>query len=125
MKKTFSIAFILSFVLFSSSCYRDKYEELYPLAGYVNVCDTSLKDTYTATVSVLVSTKCESCHSQSNPSGNVDLSTYQAVVNAAKSGALLGSVNGSPGYVPMPPNVQLQPCEIDRLQQWIQKNTPQ
>jgi hypothetical protein len=125
MTKVFYFLHLLLLFVFVSSCYSDKYEELYPLNGFVNICDSTSQVTYNKTISVLVNSKCVSCHSHSNPSGNVDLSTYSAVLNATESGALLGSINNAPGYVAMPPNISLQSCEIDRVKEWIQNSTPQ
>jgi hypothetical protein len=122
MKKNVLFFFIM---ILSSSCYHDKYEELHPLENYVNDCDTTLLDSYTSSVSLVINSNCASCHSSSNKSGNVDLSNYSSVVNAANSGQLMGSIQHSSGYNVMPPYSNLQQCEIDRLQRWIQKGLPQ
>jgi hypothetical protein len=116
---------ILLLPIVGSSCYYDRYEELYPLANYVNDCDTTLADSYSASVSLVINNNCTSCHNSNNKSGNIDLSDYSSVTGCANSGKLMGSVLHTSGYKAMPPYSNLQQCEIDRLQRWIQKNLPQ
>jgi hypothetical protein len=117
--------FILFLLIVASSCYNDRYEELYPLANYVNDCDTTLADSYSASVSLIINNNCTSCHNSSNKSGNIDLSDYSTVVSSANSGKLMGTILHTSGYNAMPPYSNLQQCEIDRLQRWVQKNLPQ
>lgn len=112
-------------MLLLSSCYYDRYEELYPLANYQDDCDTTLADTYNASISLVINNNCTSCHNKSTKNGNIDLSDYASVAGAANSGQLMGTIQHSPGYKKMPPYTDLRSCEIDRLQRWVQKNLPE
>jgi hypothetical protein len=50
----------------------------------------------------------------------MDLSTYGGVKSIATSGALLGSIEHSGNYTPMPHNrAQLQACEISKMRVWV------
>jgi hypothetical protein len=107
------------------SCYYDKFDEIHPMASYVNTCDTSLANTYTASVNLIMQVNCVSCHSSSAPSGNVSLDNYSGVKAVAANGSMMGSINHSSGYNAMPPSLQIQSCEIAKLQLWINAGMPQ
>ncbi|HSZ25633.1 MAG TPA: hypothetical protein VK766_07955 [Cytophagaceae bacterium] len=121
MKNIILLLFVSAFM---SSCYFDKYEELYPLANYVNDCDTTLATTYSSSVSMIINNNCISCHNNKTKNGNLDLSSYSLVVNSVNSGRFVGAIQHNTGYYAMPPNVTLQPCEINRINSWIQQNLP-
>lgn len=82
-------------------------------------CD-STQFKYGANVSVILGTYCVGCHSGAAPSGNVDLSTYNAVKNIALSGRLVGAVSQAPGFFAMPKNAsKLSDCQIAQIRKWV------
>lgn len=122
--KFFHFAFSVVSLFLHVSCYNDKLEELQPLANYTNDCDSTLLDTYSSSVHLIMNQNCKSCHNGSTGSGGVDLSNYSSVVSEAQSSRLMGSIQGS-GNLKMPPNTQLQSCETERLNRWIKDGMPQ
>ncbi len=113
---------IISIVI--SSCYYDKMEGLYP-GGIVNPCDSSLPATYSSSIEYIINLNCVSCHSSTNASGNVKLTSYQEVKSYAASGLLLNVIERKSGYQPMPPSQALSACQIDKIKTWVQNGTPQ
>ncbi len=104
-----------------SSCYYDVEDELYPSSG---ACDT-LNITYSQTIAPLINSNCNSCHSASSAQGNVVLDTYAALKTYADNGKLLGVINHSSGYSPMPKNQsKLSTCNISKITIWINQGTP-
>lgn len=81
-------------------------------------CD-STKFTYAAVIDPLLSSNCVGCHEPGSLEGNIDLSTYANVKAQALSGRLLGSVQHSAGYSPMPQGGKLSDCQISQLRNWI------
>ena len=106
------------------SCYRDKVDTLYPLAGYASPCDSA--STYNLSIKYIMVYNCTSCHNANNPFAGVALDTYSSVVQQAKNGNLMGTILSQPGHSSMPPGgVQLSSCQIDKLNQWINAQEPQ
>lgn len=88
-------------------------------------CDTT-GVTYTNYVSPIVTNYCKGCHSGSNPSGNLKLTTYQEVKANALTGAFYGSIAHEAGYVAMPDGGQsLSACTIKKIKAWIDAGMPQ
>jgi len=117
VNKTFlNIAFILVVGVTISGCYYDNEEDLYP-GG--NTCDTS-NVTYSASVAPIFSAYCNSCHSGSNPSGNIATDTYNSVkTNISR---IQGAINHQPGYSPMPANGgKLSDCELAKIDIWVRQ----
>jgi mono/diheme cytochrome c family protein len=89
------------------------------------VCDT-VNVRYTTHVASVMNTYCVGCHNNQLASGNVRLNDYDAVRTYAINGRLLGAVGHKPGYVPMPQGGnKLQPCDIRKLQIWVDQGSPQ
>jgi hypothetical protein len=124
MKKG-TIFFVGSLLCLLQACYNDIEEELYPPNGPGN-CDTSAVR-FSSTVTVLFSNNgCIGCHSSAAPSGNIILNTYTGAKAAATSGRLLGAINHSPGFTPMPlGGNKMQPCDIAKIKAWIDAGAPQ
>ena len=122
MRKAFTIFLLLEL---STSCYYDKFNEIHPLDGYVNTCDDTLDDTYTAVVHNIMVLNCTSCHNKSLHNGNVILDTYDNVKKYAANGKLLGSIQHAQGYKAMPPGGSLRDCDIKQLQDWINADMPE
>lgn len=82
-------------------------------------CDEN-QFTYTAIIQPLLSKNCVGCHKPGALSGNVDLSTYEAVKVQVANEKLLGSITHTINFVPMPyPSGKLSDCEIAQVTKWI------
>lgn len=80
--------------------------------------------TYTSYVKNIIDTRCISCHS-SNPS-LPSLQTYADVLAVANDGRLLGVLDGSPGFTPMPfQSDPLSDCQVDNIREWVQNGAPE
>jgi hypothetical protein len=119
------ISLTVTLLLLISSCYYDKLDEIHPLNAYQNPCDSSVVNTYTASVQLIMANNCLSCHSDQSASGGISLQTYTEVVTQVNNGNLMGAILGQNGHIPMPPSVPIQSCEITKLNQWITNNMPQ
>jgi hypothetical protein len=106
-----------------TGCYYDKEALLYP-PGTCN----SAGSTYSATVSPILTLRCNSCHSKAAAStygGGIELDRYTTVKPYASNGALLGSINHASGYSPMPKDgAKLSSCEIDKITNWVNSGAP-
>ena len=111
MKK---ILFLFCIIL--TGCYYDKEEELYGAA----TCDATNVQ-YSTTITGLLNTYgCVGCHSGSAPSGNISLQDFTGVKTTAQNGKLLGSINHSSGFSPMPKGGgKMSACEISKIKAWI------
>lgn len=118
MKIIYSLAGIIFIVTIFNSCYYDKFDEIHPLDGYRDPCDSTADTTYTQSIRYIMAYNCTSCHSSYNAQGNVQLDTYDGVVTEAKNGKLWGVVNHSSGYKPMPPGIQIPDCQLQRIYAW-------
>jgi hypothetical protein len=121
MKVNFIVTICL---LVSSGCYNDKFNELHPLDGYVDTCDTS-PDTYSVVVKNIMALNCSSCHNQNTKSGGITLNSFSDVKAIASGGKLMGSVQHQSGYQPMPPESSLRDCDIQQLKNWIAGGMPE
>lgn len=101
------------------------------LQGATNTsCESATCDTtnvlYSNKIESIVSTKCQGCHSGSNPQGSISLLTYAQVRDQALNGQMLNAVQHTGSAVPMPFNSnQLPQCEIDQIRIWIENGAPQ
>ncbi|HEX2534423.1 MAG TPA: hypothetical protein VHK69_11845 [Chitinophagaceae bacterium] len=119
-KMTILASFFLAAGLFG--CYYDVEEELYP--GTAPCSTTGV--TYSGTIVPILQTGgCLGCHSGGAPSGNLNLSNYETVHEAAHSGRLFGAISHAPGFSPMPKGGnQLDACTIARVKAWIDAGAP-
>lgn len=119
------IPFALSVLLLSSlgGCYYDKEEILYPAGS----CDTATV-TYGATVSGIINTNCNVCHSTASANANgggIQLDSYTKLKVYVDNGRLMGSINHAGGFSPMPKNAtKLNGCDISKIQAWVNKGAP-
>ncbi len=82
-------------------------------------CDSS-QFKYSANVSIIINTFCTGCHSGTVPSGNIDLSNYNAVKVQALNGRLVGAVTHTAGYSAMPKDAnKLTDCQITQIKKWV------
>jgi hypothetical protein len=121
IKTIIPILLIASF----QSCYYDKEELLYPELS--SNCDTS-NVTYSNTIVSILDLNCLSCHSNSAASaygGGVKLESYPNVKIYVDNGALLGSVQHSSGFSPMPKGAEkMSVCKITQIAVWINAGAP-
>lgn len=90
----------------------------------VFTCNTT-NVSLSATVYPILQNYCIGCHSSSNASGGINLSTYNNLKATALDGTLFGSINHSSGYVAMPQGLpKLNQCSIDRIKSWIDAGAP-
>lgn len=88
-------------------------------------CDT-LNVSYAATLKPVIETHCKGCHSGANPSGGIDLSTYDGVKVVALDGRLYGAVSWAPSFKPMPQGGNKLPdCTVSKFKSWIDAGAPE
>ena len=108
---------ILLTLLVVSGCYYDKEAVLYP--DSVN-CTAPANPSFAVDIKPILDSRCNSCHSGAYASAGIRLDTYNEVVKYVNSGSLMGSINHTGGYSPMPKNGgKLPSCKIKALQNWI------
>ena len=89
-------------------------------------CDPGMAITYSGVILPIVENACQGCHSGSNPSGNLTLTSYAQIAGIANSGALMHSLLGTNGYSVMPQNTTgLPQCMIDQFQVWVDDGAPE
>lgn len=119
MKTKYSLLtlFFLVVMLSLTGCYYDNEEDLY-LGNY---CDTTTV-TY-ADIAPIFAENCNLCHSGAEPVGFLVLDTYENV--KANITRVKGAVNHETGFRKMPENGELPPCELLKINVWINHDTPQ
>ncbi len=119
MKHILIIFFCSAFVL--SSCYYDNEEDLYPNTGNCVTDNMS----YATDITPLIQASCLPCHNTATNSGNVILDNYNDTKTYALNGQLLGVINHTSGYSPMPKGGDKMPeCTIAKINSWIQAGAP-
>ena len=118
MKKTLLLLGIVTFIV--TSCYYHKEDLLYG-----STCDTT-NVTYANTITPLLNNYgCLGCHVGVNPSGGINLETYNVIKIMVDNGRLYGAINHSPGYKPMPDGApKMSTCDINKVKAWIAAGTP-
>jgi hypothetical protein len=117
IQTTLSIGLILFFGFLLSGCYYDKEAILYP--GLEN-CAPALNPSFSVNVLPILNANCNNCHAGQWPSGGIKLDTYTEVLKYVNNGSLMGSINHSPGFSPMPQNTsKMSSCQIELIQSWI------
>lgn len=107
-------------LLYSTGCYYDNKEELYPNTyGGTSTCDTT-NQTYTASIKTIIDVNCASvgCHVTGGQSP--DLTSYQKVkdnITRVKVRAI--------DLKTMPAAAPLSVCDMNKLTAWINAGTPQ
>ena len=119
--KLLSIGLILLVSCSSIRCSNENEDSPSP------VCDeaTRTEATYQVEVSEILFQNCTYCHSTELASGGVVLDTYEDVAVVARNGQLLGAINHTSGFSPMPQNApRLPSCEIEIIRLWIENDLP-
>jgi mono/diheme cytochrome c family protein len=121
IKKTIPVLFLSGLMLYLSGCYYDKEAELYPFS--LN-CDSTTV-TYAATISPMMASNCNGCHSGASASAGVKTDNYNDLAVLAGNGKLWGSVDHLAGFKPMPYNAQmLSSCDLAKIRKWIDAGAP-
>jgi hypothetical protein len=82
-------------------------------------CDTT-NVTFSGSVKPILENYCTGCHSGSSPSASISYATYDLTKPTAVSGALVGSVERTSGYSPMPKGGnKLSDCSIAVIKKWV------
>ncbi len=117
MKSTWIFLHIIIGLIFCfQSCTKENEQEL---RWSVIYCEDSLVS-FNTSILPMMNTSCNSCHSGSSPSSNVRLDNYADVKNYAANGSLMGVINHSSGFSPMPKGKpKWNECRIFTLQKWI------
>jgi PBP1b-binding outer membrane lipoprotein LpoB len=120
MKKQLIYLSILSAILFSSSCYYDNKEELYPNTfGGTSTCDTT-NQKYSTGINTLINNNCATAGCHVTGATSPDLSSYQKVkdnITRVKVRAI--------DQKTMPAAGPLSVCDINKLTAWINAGMPQ
>lgn len=84
-----------------------------------NTCQTE-NISFAKDIQPLLNENCISCHSASFPMGNIDLSDYANVAQAAKGGKLVSVIKHQTGYPAMPQGQpKLDDCTIAKIEAWV------
>jgi hypothetical protein len=132
MKTAIFLFTILLIFCVLSTCYYDSEEYLYPEVN--NSCDT-VNVTFSLSVTPILQDNCYECHSNSNAASHLTfkLQDYADVKPRALSdgshtgGSLLGAINHTAGYKPMPypaGSSKIPGCKIMIIQKWIDSGSP-
>ncbi|MFC2114671.1 hypothetical protein ACFLRI_04920 [Bacteroidota bacterium] len=104
------------------SCYYDNEEYLYNNA--LANCDTS-NVTFSSTISPILSSNCNFCHSSTAPSGGVILDNYNSIKAEIDKGTFWGSINHISGFSAMPKGGnKLNECFRKQILIWIDTGAP-
>lgn len=120
MKKLIFPLLALSTLLLS--CYNDSKEELYP----TGTCNTT-NVTFSGTVKPIIVQNCLTggCHTGPTTPSGYDLTGYAGVRLAVDNGRLVGVINHSSGFSPMPQNnSKLPDCSISQITAWVNAGAP-
>lgn len=107
----------MAVLMATTSCYYDHEGILYPETAN---CVAPDAPSFSQDILPLLNARCNLCHSGSAPSADIRLDNYSSVSIYTTNGSLLGSVQHSGGFSPMPKNSsKLSACEIQKIQNWI------
>ncbi|MBK8628251.1 MAG: hypothetical protein IPN86_22645 [Saprospiraceae bacterium] len=114
------IFFSLVTFIFSSGCYYDSEEDLYPAAN----CSTDAVS-FANDIQPIINNSCIVCHSTVANLGNITLEGHTAVLKYANDGTFLGSVKHLSGYSAMPQgSSKINDCSIAKIESWINAGSP-
>ena len=117
------VLLLISGLVFLSACYYDKEDLLY--GPSLPCTDSTGTISYTAKVVPILQTNCYGCHSGATPSGGQAMGNYTADKTMALNGKLMGTINHSTGFSPMPKGgSKLNACNIAVVQKWVTAGAP-
>jgi hypothetical protein len=107
---------VLFFVLlFLAACNKDGDDDMTP-----NPMCESDNMSYNADILPILQSNCYACHEQGNQISGISLEGYSAVKPFADNGKLVGVINHSPGFPPMPDGgAKLPSCDIEKIESWV------
>ncbi|MBK6392471.1 MAG: hypothetical protein KA109_13240 [Saprospiraceae bacterium] len=89
----------------------------------VSTCDTT-NITFTKNILPIFEGYCTGCHGSITSYSGIRLDGYKYVVDALKTGRLLGSLKWEPGYIRMPLDLpQLIGCDIKKIEIWVRNGS--
>ena len=117
MKYTYTLLFSLAiFSISFQGCTYDIEEDLNPNTE----CDT-LSVSFSSDILPILDSNCSSCHGESYPEADLNLTEYESVASSVLTGKTLERImlpidDGS--VMPPPPYSLLTECEIDKIVAW-------
>ncbi|MDQ6815183.1 MAG: cytochrome c [Bacteroidota bacterium] len=94
-------------------------------AGTASVCDT-VNMKYALNIQPIIQANCYSCHANGVAESGVTLETYNQVKQKASSGLLLKVITHASGVPAMPyQRPKLSDCDINKIQDWIDRGYAQ
>lgn len=81
-------------------------------------CDPS-EVNYEQSILPLMQEYCIGCHNSNNPAGGYDYTDYDVLLASVANGSLIGSLESTEGFSPMPPGTTMETCAVDQLKAWI------
>lgn len=113
-----SVVTFVTILFFSTSCYYDNEEALYPSLS--SSCDTTAV-TFSGKIVPILANSCLSCHSNATAASagnNIRLEDYADV--QSRAAAIAGSIKHTGSYSPMPKNGgKLKDCSITQFDIWV------
>ncbi len=114
--KYFFLLALAAVTIYSSSCYYDNEQELYP---QLNTCHTDSMS-YSTNIVPILTNYCLSCHSASANQGGVNMEGYNQVKTYVSNNKFLQSIRHDNGVSQMPKNAdKLDSCTIAKVAAWI------
>ncbi len=119
MKSLSGIILLFALALSVNSCYYDNEEDIYLGSS---ACDTT-NVTYSKSIAPVFGGYCNSCHSGSNPGGNIVTDNYTSV--KANITRIKGAINHYSGFLAMPQSGgKLSDCDLTKMDIWIKQGMP-
>jgi cytochrome c5 len=125
--KTLKYIVAIGLIALTAGCYYDNAAEMYPAAALDTNCDTTGTLTYNENIKPIFNGYCgaeNSCHSSSIANGGVILETYQSSI-LVDDATMIGCIEQTSGYSPMPPAGKLSNCSITQIKKWIEQGKPE
>jgi hypothetical protein len=82
-------------------------------------CDSAAVG-FSSTIFPILQDYCLGCHNSTRSDGNVNIESYDLIVNYAKNGTLLGTIRHDAFYPAMPPSgSKISDCKVLQIEKWI------
>ncbi len=112
---------LLAVLLVTSACKRDEIDD----DDDPITCDTE-NVSYSADIVPILSAFCYGCHGPTVQEAGFSLETYASVKFLADNGSLVGAVTHSPGFTPMPFEMnKLEDCDVAMIVAWVEDGAPE
>ena len=119
MKRFFPVALMLLVFALVFSCSKKNEEEM--TNGSTTSCN-STNMTFATDVKPILQNNCFSCHGNGLSQNGINFDTYAGVKAVADNGKLIGAINHSAGFSPMPQGApKLSSCNIAKIQDWVNR----